>query len=169
MDERGVRDDRPLARKFDRRRLMVLLGGSAAVTGAASLVESIATPAEAGTARAQRGTFDSVTRAFYAKYTGQKWAAIHKKLDPGVVFTVPNGFPFPGSYSGPDAVVGYLQQTFGAGYVATLSDVAGLANYSLGVHDCGAPGGSHSTVALVLRYTDSGLVADGIFFGSIPA
>jgi len=165
MDEHA-RNDPPRARMFDRRRLMVLLGGSAAVTGAASLVQSIAAPAEASTAR---GTFDSVTRAFYAKYAGQKWAAIHKKLDPGVVFTVPNGFPFPGSYSGPDAVVAYLQQTFDAGYVATLSDVAGLGNYSLGVHDCAAPGGSHSTAALVLRYTPSGLVAEGTFFGSVPA
>src|SRR5256885_12431143 len=155
MDERGVEDDQASARKFDRRRLMVLLGGSAAVTGPASLVESIASPAEAGSAGTQRGTFDSVTRAFYAKFAGQKWAAIHRKLDPGVVFTVPNGFPFPGSYSGPDAVVGYLKQTFDAGYVATLSDVAGLGDYSLGVHDCGAPGGSHSTAALVLRYNDS--------------
>jgi hypothetical protein len=165
MDEH-VRNDPPLARRFDRRRLMALLGGSAAVTGAASLVQSIATPAEAGTAR---GTFDSVTRAFYAKYTGKKWAAIRKKLDPGVVFTVPNGFPFPGSYSGPDAVIGYLQQASTAGYLVTLTDVAGLGDYSLGVHDCQAPGGSHSTVALVLRYTDSGLVAEGTFFGSVPA
>ena len=104
-----------------------------------------------------------------AKYAGQKWAAIRRKLDPGVVFTVPNGFPFPGSYPGPDAVVGYLQQTFDAGYVVTLSDVAGLADYSLAVHDCQAPGGGHSTAALVLRYTDSGLVAEGTFFGSVPA
>ena len=165
MDEHA-RNGPPLTRMFDRRRLMLLIGGSAAVTGAASLVQSIAAPAEASTAR---GTYDSVTKAFYAKYAGHKWAAIHTKLDAGIVFTVPTGYPFPGSYQGPDAVVGYLQQTFTAGYVVTLTDVAGLGNYSVGVHDCEAPDASHSTSALVLRYTDSGLVAEGTFFGSVPA
>ena len=168
MDEH-VRNDPRQARMFDRRRALTLMGGSAAVTGAAALVESIANPAQAGTAREQRGAFDSVTRAFYAKYAGQKWAAIRKKLDPGVVFTVPTGFPNPGSYPGPDAVIGYLQQVFAAGYVVTLTDVAGLADYSLGVHDCQAPGGSHATAALVLRYTDAGLVAEGTFFGLVAA
>ena len=161
-----VRGAAPPARVFDRRRLMLLLGGSAAATGAASLVATIAAPAEAGTAR---GAFDSVTRAFYAKYAGQKWAAVRKKLDPGVVLTVPNGFPSPGTYSGQDAVIGYLQQAFTAGYVVTLTDVAGLGDYSLGVHDCEAPGGAHSTAALVLRYTDFGFVAEGTFFGLVPA
>lgn len=167
MDEH-VQNDPPLARSFDRRRLMALLGGSAAVTGAAALVESIAPAAHADTrVRPDRGTFDSVTRAFYAKFAGKKWAAIRKKLDPAVVFTVPTGFPNPGSYPGPDAVIGYLQQISTAGYVATLTDVAGLGDYSLGVHDCQAPGGSHATAALVLRYTDSGLVAEGTFFGLV--
>jgi hypothetical protein len=166
MDTHDVPNSRPLARAIDRRRLMALLGGSAAVTGAAALVQSAATPAEAST---ERGTFDSVTRAFYAKYAGQKWAAIRKKLDAGVVFTVPNGFPSPGTYTGPDAVIAYLQQIFAAGYIATLNDVAGLDDYSLGVHDCQAPGGSHATAALVVRYTDSGLVAEGTFFGIVAA
>jgi hypothetical protein len=85
------------------------------------------------------------------------------------VFTVPNGFPFPGSYPGPNAVVGCLQQTFTAGYVVTPDDVAGLGLYSLGMHDCQAPGGSHSTAALVLRYTDSGLVAEETLFGQVTA
>ncbi len=166
MDDEHVHDDALLTRLFDRRRVMVLLGGSAAVTGAATLVQSIATPAEARTAR---GTFDSVTRAFYAKYAGEKWAAIRKKLDANVVLTVPNGFPNPGTYPGPDAVMGYLQQLFSAGWVATLSDVAGLGNYSLAVHDCQSPGGSHATAALVLRYTNAGLVAEGTFFGIVAA
>jgi hypothetical protein len=149
---------------------MALLGGSAAATGAVALVGSAAPAAGAATrVGPNRGAFDSVTRAFYAKYAGQKWAAIRKKLDPAVVFTVPAGFPNPGSYPGPDAVIGYLQQVFAAGYVVTLTDVAGLGNYSLGVHDCQAPGGSHATAALVLRYTAAGLVAEGTFFGLVAA
>jgi hypothetical protein len=45
----------------------------------------------------------------------------------------------------------------------------GLADYSLGVHDCQAPGGSDATAALMLRFTDAGLVAEGDAFGLVAA
>ena len=105
MEERDLQNVRSLTRRFDRRRLMVLLGSSAAATGAISFVQSIAGPAASGAPGPARGTFDSVAKAFYSKYAAQKWAGMKAKLDPAIVLTVPSGFPSPGAYTGPDAVV----------------------------------------------------------------
>jgi hypothetical protein len=159
----GIEDTpRPLTSLFDRRRVLKVVAGSAAGTiGASSLIEALAGPAAANTNAPSpfAGMFDGTTRGFFREYTAQRWAAMRRHLDPNVLLTVMGSFR-PGTYPGPDGVVGYFQSAFQAGFTVALQSVAGFQDYSLAVYQCTDPtGGTHQS-GLAFSYTPAGLARE---------
>jgi hypothetical protein len=162
-DEKDARGD-----LFDRRRVMGLIGGMGVGTiGAASLVQAIAGPATAAPGPLA-GTFDAQLRAMYKYYTRKRWAALARLLDPRVVLTVPDPFPFPGTYASSDEAIAYFQKTVEAGWTVVLDGVGGFLSYSIGVHDAVSPSAEKCQAAFVARFTSAAIADELNLFGFTP-
>jgi hypothetical protein len=163
----GEKDDRGRD-LFDRRRVMGLIGGMGVGTiGATSLVQAIAGPATAAPGPLA-GAFDSQLRAMYRAYGRGRWAALRRLLDPRVVLTVPEPFPFPGTYGNSDEVLSYFQKTVEAGWGVVLDGVGGFLSYSIGVHDAVSPSAERCQAAFIARFTSEGIADELNLFGFTP-
>ena len=166
----------PTKQLFNRRRVMVLIGRSVlGAAGAGALVNTIVrgtvsasapTAVTDASAACTSGTFDATMRMLYRMYTNGNWGRLQALFDPNIVlFVPPHGFPNPGTYQGPAAVLGYWRGIRANGWRVVPDSVSGLKNFSIGVHHGISPAGADCASVLMCRFTAAGLVQEQSLFG----